>query len=103
VRRRDFLYCSHAATTVLSFTYGHDIQSQDHPLIKLVQGLTDILVKETTPEKATLLQTFPFSKLHTTFVSCHRILTERQNSPVSAFLVSWPWLQGMRYHQQATG
>jgi hypothetical protein len=52
---------------VLSFTYGHDIKSQDHPLVKLVQRLTDIIVKEITPERAALLQTFPFSKLHLPF------------------------------------
>ncbi|KAJ8596623.1 CyP450 monooxygenase [Rhizopogon salebrosus TDB-379] len=51
-----------SATTVLSLTYGYNIRSEDHPVIKLVRKLTTILAKENTPEKAALLQTFPFVK-----------------------------------------
>jgi len=58
------LYYSFTATTVLSLTYGHDIKSLDHPVVKLVQKLTDIIVKEATPEKAALLETLPFGKLY---------------------------------------
>ncbi|KAJ8588852.1 cytochrome P450 [Rhizopogon salebrosus TDB-379] len=50
------------ATSVLSQTYGYNIKSQGHPVIKLVENLTNIIAEEGSPEKAALLQTFPFVK-----------------------------------------
>ncbi|OAX32461.1 cytochrome P450 [Rhizopogon vinicolor AM-OR11-026] len=50
------------ATTVLSLTYGYNIESQDHPVVKLVQTLNNMLSKEGTPEKSALFETFPFVK-----------------------------------------
>ncbi|OAX44082.1 cytochrome P450 [Rhizopogon vinicolor AM-OR11-026] len=50
------------ATGLLSLTYGYNIESQDHPMVKLVQKQTNILVKEGTAEKAALLEAFPFIK-----------------------------------------
>ncbi|KAJ8596621.1 CyP450 monooxygenase [Rhizopogon salebrosus TDB-379] len=50
------------ATTVLSVTYGHNIKSQDHPLVRLAQKMASIVMKEATPGKTALLQTFPFVK-----------------------------------------
>jgi hypothetical protein len=44
-------------------------------LVKLVQRLTDIIVKEATQEKAALFLTLPFSKLPH-FVPFHRMFTE---------------------------
>ena len=61
---RDFLHYSFAATTVLSLTYGYDIESEEHPVVRLVQRLTKIIVEEGTAEKAALLETFPFGKLY---------------------------------------
>jgi len=60
----DFLHCSFTATTILSLTYGYDIKSEEHPVVKLVQRLTNIIAKEGTAERAALLETFPFGKLY---------------------------------------
>jgi hypothetical protein len=89
VQHRDFLQCRFAATTVLSVTYGHKIKSQDHPVVRLVHKMASIIVKEATPEKAALLQTFPFGKLQLPFVPSTECC-EYQNSQISALLDPWP-------------
>ncbi|KAG1746225.1 cytochrome P450 [Suillus lakei] len=52
-----------AATAVLSLTYGYEIKSQDHPVFQMAQNLLEVVLKETTPEKAALMATFPFGCL----------------------------------------
>jgi len=64
VQRRDFFNPSFAATTVLSLTYGYSIESLNHPIVKLVQELNHVTAREATPEKAALLDIFPFGKFH---------------------------------------
>ncbi|OAX32460.1 cytochrome P450, partial [Rhizopogon vinicolor AM-OR11-026] len=70
------------ATTVLSLTYGYNIESQDHPVVKLVQALNDIMTKEATAEKAALLETFPFIKYLPSWIPglgfLERVATGRQ-------------------------
>jgi hypothetical protein len=102
MQRRDFLQCRFAATTVLSVTYGHNIKSQDHPVVGLVQKMASIVVKEGTPEKAALLQTFPFGKIQLPFVPSTECC-EYQNSQIFALLDPWPWLHKTSCNKQATG
>jgi hypothetical protein len=102
VQRYYFLHCSFTATGLLSLTYGYNIESQDHPVVKLVQNLTNIIVEEGTAEKAAFLETFPFSELHVPFVVSAECF-EYRNSPISSFLDSWPWLHRTRCHRQTTG
>jgi hypothetical protein len=88
-----FVHYSFTATSVLSQTYGYNIKSQGHPVIKLVENLTNIIAEEGSPEKAALLQTFPFGKL---YLLPSTECSEYQSSQISAFLVSWPWLHRPR-------
>jgi hypothetical protein len=82
---------------VLSFTYGYNIRSDDHPVVKLIQKLNDILVKECTAEKAALLQTFPFGKLHLTLRAIHRMPL------ISEYSVKYlpSWLPGLGFIKHA--
>jgi hypothetical protein len=89
------LYYSFTATTILSLTYGHDIKSQDHPVVELVKKLTDIIVKEATPEKAAILETFPFGKLHPPLCPPRNALNIRSVK----FLPSW--LPGLGFIDRA--
>ncbi|OJA09219.1 hypothetical protein AZE42_00713 [Rhizopogon vesiculosus] len=90
------------ATGLLSLTYGYNIESQDHPMVKLVQKQTNILVKEGTAEKAALLEAFPFSKLLLPFVVSPECF-EHWNSQISSILDSWPRLPRERCNRQTTG
>ncbi|KIM68448.1 hypothetical protein SCLCIDRAFT_1209264 [Scleroderma citrinum Foug A] len=44
----------------LEMVYGRRIKGKNNPIISLATGLGDILSKETTPEKSSLLMAFPF-------------------------------------------
>ena len=51
---------------MLSLAYGYNIKSLDHPVVKLVQEFNHIITAA-TPEKAALLDIFPFGEHDTPF------------------------------------
>jgi len=78
---------------VLSLAYGYDITSLDHPVVKMLQEFNHI-VTAATPERAALIDIFPFGKHSTSFHPQSAL-----NIPTVEYLPSW--IPGLGFLERA--